>query len=150
MISNALNYGLIGGATGLLFDLINQRGSMQFSKAFDVAVSIGTLGYLLGALVDESHEEEWQCNNKKENLKIRVWRKGSSLLLHNPYEVRRDKYGNIMNFSQYGNRASKLGWEIDHSKPKSKGGHPNHINNLQPLNCLENVRKSNIYPYCLK
>lgn len=48
-----------------------------------------------------------------------------------------------MYFHSYG-KLSKLGWEIDHSKPVSEGG-TNHLNNLQPMNWLANRSKSNKY-----
>ncbi len=37
-----------------------------------------------------------------------------------------------------------MGWNVDHSKPQSKGG-TDHLNNLQPMNSIENSRKGNKY-----
>lgn len=39
-----------------------------------------------------------------------------------------------------------MGWEIDHSKPKSKGG-TDHPNNLHILKTKENRLKGDEYPY---
>ncbi len=76
----------------------------------------------------------------------RVWEKAMEIPNENPVYWRKDKYGNVISFRGYGNQNSKFGWQIDHSKPLSKGG-TNHINNLQPLFWKENNLKGNKYPY---
>ena len=53
--------------------------------------------------------------------------------------VRLDVCGTEIHFDQYGKRGDH-GWEIDHIKPKSKGG-GDKIKNLQPLHWETNRRK---------
>ncbi len=75
--------------------------------------------------------------------KLQVWQKGKKVKGKNPNLYRRDINGNLLYFHSYG-KNSKMGWEIDHSKPKSKGG-TDHLNNLQPLKTTDNRKKSNKY-----
>ena len=53
--------------------------------------------------------------------------------------------GNIMFNGSYGLN-TPMGWNIDHSKPQSKGG-TDHLNNLQPMNSSLNYSKGDQYPY---
>ena len=62
----------------------------------------------------------------------------------NPNLYRKDKFGNVLYKPSYG-KDSEMGWEIDHSKPKSKGG-TDHPNNLQIMQTTANRQKSNDYP----
>jgi hypothetical protein len=57
-----------------------------------------------------------------------------------------DAYMGVIKYSEYGNRNSEHGWEIDHIKPVAAGGKDN-IENLQPLNWKTNVAKSDHYPW---
>jgi len=61
----------------------------------------------------------------------------------NPNTWRRDVKGNIIRFGSYGTKG-RYGWEVDHKKPKAKGG-SNHIRNLNPLHWQENRKKSDKY-----
>lgn len=76
-----------------------------------------------------------------ESKKDKVWDKGNKVRGKSPDVYRRDSEGNEIYFSSYGKQSEK-GWEIDHSKPKSKGG-TDHLNNLQPLQWEANREKSN-------
>lgn len=76
----------------------------------------------------------------------RIWAKGEIFPGLNSRVWRYSKNGKLMRSSEYGNRYSKHGWEIEHSKPKAKGG-TGHINNLFPENWRENLRKGTKYPY---
>lgn len=54
---------------------------------------------------------------------------------------RKDPYGNIMYRHSQG-KSSSMGWEVDHIKPKSRGGSDT-IRNLQALNSSLNRSKGN-------
>ncbi len=77
------------------------------------------------------------------NRKDEVWDKGKVLRGKNPNLYRQDKNGNTIYYHSYG-KNSEMGWEIDHSKPKSKVG-TDHLNNLNPLKTIDNRKKSNKY-----
>ena len=80
--------------------------------------------------------------------KEKVWEKGTKIPDKDPNLYREDKIGNVMYYPSYGKQSS-MGWNIDHSKPQNKNG-TNHLNNLQPLNSLNNSSKSDTYPYNYK
>ena len=81
-------------------------------------------------------------NFSKERLD-QIWGKGSPIRGKNPDLHRKDVYGNEMYKHSYGKPSTK-GWEVDHSKPQSKGG-TDHLNNLQPMNTSANRSKGNKY-----
>ena len=70
-----------------------------------------------------------------------VWTKAKTIKGKNPNAYRKDPYGNVMVASNYG-KTSSTGWQIDHIKPKSRGG-SNDIRNLQALNSTVNMSKGN-------
>ena len=51
-----------------------------------------------------------------------VWRKGIIVPGYDSNVFRKDQCGAWMKKSEYGNTSSNYGWEIDHIRPKSKGG----------------------------
>ncbi len=80
-------------------------------------------------------------NSWSEAMKLRIWRKGTDIPLKSNTEWKRDKCGSAMKYSEYGNRNSVYGWEIDHINPISNNGSDN-LDNLQPLNWAHNASKS--------
>ncbi len=75
--------------------------------------------------------------------KDQVWQKGKRVRGKSLNLYRRDKNGNVIYYHSYG-KTTEMGWEIDHSKPQSKGG-TDHLNNIQPLRTSDNRKKSNKY-----
>ncbi len=80
---------------------------------------------------------------KYQEKKDQVWEKGKKVRGKDPDLYRRDKLGNEMYKPSYG-KTSEKGWNIDHSKPQSKGG-TDHLNNLQPMNSKANSSKNDKY-----
>ncbi len=74
-----------------------------------------------------------------------AWDKAQPIRGKNPGLFRRDPLGNEIYKPAYGKNGPKS-WEVDHSKPKSKGG-TNSPRNLQAMQTSANRRKSNKYPY---
>ena len=66
-----------------------------------------------------------------------VWRKGRAVSGNNPNVWRKDRCGAWIRRTQYGNRDSEYGWEIDHINPRGS----DNLSNLQPLQWENNVRK---------
>ena len=66
-----------------------------------------------------------------------VWEKGTVVAKYDSTKWRKDQCGAWISRSQYGNRDSQYGWEIDHISP---GGEDN-LSNLRPLHWLNNVDK---------
>ena len=67
-----------------------------------------------------------------------VWEKGTVVANNDPRRWRKDQCGAWISRSQYGNRDSQYGWEIDHISP---GGEDN-LSNLRPLQWQNNLDKS--------
>lgn len=88
-----------------------------------------------------------------EDQKLEFWRNANIVEGENEDEVRRDASGAIMRYSEYNNRDSLYGWEIDHIYPRAlleAAGVPedlidNHAN-LRAMNWQNNVSKGNDYP----
>lgn len=69
-----------------------------------------------------------------EILRQLVWAKAKD----GPFGSKIDEYGNIMQWSEYGNAASPFGWELDHHPiPKALGG-LDVVTNMRALNCKQN------------
>lgn len=79
--------------------------------------------------------------SKKED----AWEHAHKIQGKNPDVYRKDDYGNTIYKSSYG-KQSDMGWEIDHSFPKSKGGTDN-SRNIKAVQWEENRKKSDKYPY---
>jgi len=73
-----------------------------------------------------------------------VWQKARRVKGKNPNLYRRDSQGNLIYKPAYG-RNSSMGWQVDHIRPKSKGG-SDAQRNLQALQTGANKRKSNKIP----
>lgn len=69
---------------------------------------------------------------------LRVWLKATPIQGNDPYIFRKDACGAWIKYSDYGDRFSKYGWEVDHISP----GGPNILSNLRPLHWRNNVAKS--------
>lgn len=79
-------------------------------------------------------------SNPNEQLKRSVWVKGQIIPGYDASVYRRDDYGLAMRFSDYGDRNSNYGWEIDHITPVASGG-GDHLGNLRPLHWRTNVSR---------
>lgn len=66
----------------------------------------------------------------------KVWNKAKKIRGEDPNNVRQDPYGNKIRKDQFG-KDSQEGWEIDHIKPKSKGGSDS-ARNLQAMQTNKN------------
>jgi 5-methylcytosine-specific restriction endonuclease McrA len=72
--------------------------------------------------------------------KVAAWNNASKALGYHPDVVRRDAYGWYMRWSDYGNRNSDYGWEIDHTVPLAVGGSDSHLN-LRALHWRNNASR---------
>ena len=80
---------------------------------------------------DAEKFQVWQMANIIDNVDSDIWRQ--------------DYAGAWIRFSDYGNRNSQYGWEIDHLKPVSRGG-TDDMDNLYPLHWQNNRKKADSYP----
>jgi HNH endonuclease. len=69
-----------------------------------------------------------------------VWEKGRRIPNLPNDQWRWDICGFVMQWSEFGNRQSDIGWEIDHIIPVANGGN-DEPGNLQPLNWKNNLLK---------
>jgi len=68
-----------------------------------------------------------------EDLKRACWARTSPMTGQpNAWEFRKDCLGNLVRYSDFGNRHSPFGWEIDYIVPRSLGG-ASDPENLQAL-----------------
>lgn len=68
----------------------------------------------------------------------KVWEKGSVIAENDKARWRKDECGAWIGRTEYGNRDSQYGWEIDHISP----GGSDQLSNLRPLQWQNNVEKS--------
>lgn len=80
-----------------------------------------------------------------EKQKEKAWDNAKKIRGKNPELYRRDEYGNTIYKPSYG-KTSNMGWEVDHTHPKAKGGTES-LRNVQAVQWLENRIKSDTYPY---
>lgn len=73
-----------------------------------------------------------------------VWGKAKPVKGKNSNLYRQDSFGNTIYKPAYG-RNSRMGWQVDHIYPQSKGG-SSAPKNLQALQTSANKRKSNKVP----
>lgn len=73
--------------------------------------------------------------------KSEVWSKGAVVGTNDPNVWRQDQCGAWIKWSDFGDRSSQYGWEIDHITPQSSGG-SDAIGNLRPLQWQNNAATS--------
>lgn len=69
-----------------------------------------------------------------------VWEKATGVQGYDPHVWRKDQWGAWIRRSDYGNRNSQYGWEIDHITPQSEGG-GDELSNLRPLQWENNAAR---------
>ncbi len=71
--------------------------------------------------------------------KNKVWSNAKPIRGKNSNKYRKDPYGKVIYKGSYG-KSSNMGWEVDHIKPRSRGG-SDATRNLQALNTSVNRSK---------
>jgi len=87
--------------------------------------------------------------NTQNPIISQVWNKGRIISGYPSSVWRYDDCGAVIKWSDYGNRNSKFGWEIDHIMPESRGGR-DILPNLRPLQWENNMSKSNGQLVCVR
>ena len=83
--------------------------------------------------LSEQGEETMPLNSQPNHeLKSSVWWKGTPIPGSDSKVWMQDAAGNAIRWSDYGDRNSAYGWEIDHIVATKSGG-SDHISNLRPL-----------------
>ena len=75
-----------------------------------------------------------------------VWMKAIYETGNGAVERRKDCFGAIIQRNRYGDTTSLYGWEIDHVIPSNDGG-TDDMENLQPLQWINNRKKAKLYPW---
>lgn len=73
-----------------------------------------------------------------ELVKHTLWSELSVIAGYSPSEWRRDCFGNAVRYSDYGDRDSEYGWEIDHIRPQVLGGGDS-LSNLRAIHWKANA-----------
>ena len=88
-----------------------------------------------------------------EELKTKVWSKGTKVPNYDPAKYRKDACGAWISWDRYDDTHSPYGWQIDHIYPESKlqlrrfdPKSIDDINNLRPLHWRNNASKGADYP----
>lgn len=76
-----------------------------------------------------------------EEIKEKLWQKAKEIPHFEPALWRRDICGFAIRYTDFGDRDSMYGWEIDHIYPVAMGGNDD-LNNLQILNWKNNADKA--------
>jgi hypothetical protein len=86
-----------------------------------------------------------------DQIKKAVWEKGQAIPECSAEIWRWDKCLATMKWSDFGDRSSKYGWEIDHIQPVLHDGDDS-VDNLQPLNWKNNADKGDLlhWKYLIK
>jgi len=71
----------------------------------------------------------------------KVWAKASPVGTNDPNLYRKDQCGAWIKWSEYGNRDSEYGWEVDHITPVSERG-SDELSNLRPLQWENNADRA--------
>jgi hypothetical protein len=90
-----------------------------------------------------------RLSHSEEARKVAVWVKGHVIPGFNQAVWRCDDYGQTLRYSDYGNRDSQFGWEIDHIRPSGLGGGAD-LSNLRPLHCAVNAGLGGLLGAALK
>lgn len=81
--------------------------------------------------------------------RLLVWEKGHEVPGYDRKIWRRDDFGHVIKFPDYGDRSSLYGWEIDHITPKALGGFDG-LANKRPLHCGRNASLGGLLGAALK
>lgn len=73
-----------------------------------------------------------------EQRKLAVWNKGRIIQGYDAAIWRHDDFGHVIRFTDYGDRQSDYGWEIDHITALALGGFDD-LSNLRPLHHARNA-----------
>ena len=81
-----------------------------------------------------------------EDLKRACWARTSPVSGQpNAWEFRKDAFGNLVRYADFGNRHSPFGWEMDYIVPRSLGGSSD-ADNLQALHWKANAARMDNLP----
>lgn len=84
-----------------------------------------------------------------EDLKRAAWSRTSPVGNHaHAWEFRKDRLGNMVRWSDYGNRKSPFGWELDTIEPRIAGVAPD-TDNLQALHWRATAARASNLPAAL-
>lgn len=84
-----------------------------------------------------------------DEIKDMVWNKAKFISDANErLGFRKDQCDAWIKYSEYGNRQSDYGWEIDHITPVSKGGDDS-LANLRPLHWNNNASRQDGRLFCV-